>query len=121
MLVSKYTIHRSRDVLGSGKDGDPLVISRHEPGERAIFAAQFSKVLATNGVWLSLIGSTEGPPREVGPPRRSARDVMNAVEPYLEILSLRSNEFRDISEPAKAWICISRRRDVPAQPSSRHR
>ena len=117
------------DFLVECPDGGPFefVFDRgcfhvfDEPGERAIFAAQVSKVLAPNGVWLSLIGSTEGPPREVGPPRRSARDVMNAVEPYLEILSLRSNEFRDISEPAKAWICISRRRDLPAQPSSRHR
>jgi len=92
-----------------------------EPDERAQFGAQVAQVLSPCGVWLSLIGSTEGPPREVGPPRRSLRDVMDAIEPHLEILSVRSNEFRDAPEPAMAWICLSRRREVAAQPSSRHR
>lgn len=40
-----------------------------EAGEREQFAAQVAAVLAPGGLWLSLIGSTEGPPREVGPPR----------------------------------------------------
>ncbi|HEX6465653.1 MAG TPA: class I SAM-dependent methyltransferase, partial [Terriglobales bacterium] len=44
------------------------------PGERQRFAAQVAAVLAPGGLWLSLIGSTEGPPRDVGPPRRTARD-----------------------------------------------
>jgi SAM-dependent methyltransferase len=90
-----------------------------EPDERAKFAGQVAAVLAPGGVWLSLIGSTEGAPREVGPPRRSLRDVTNAIEPHLEILSVRSAEFRDVPEPAKAWICLSRCRAVPAQPSTR--
>jgi len=77
-------------------------------------------VLAPDGMWLSLIGSTEGPPREMGPPRRSLRDVADAIEPHLEILSVRSAEFRDLPEPAMAWICLSRHRKVPAQPSTRH-
>ena len=41
-----------------------------EPAERAVFALHVAAVLAPGGLWLSLIGSTEGPPREVGPPRR---------------------------------------------------
>src|SRR5512144_2993513 len=41
-----------------------------EPGERQRFAAQVAAALTPGGIWLSLIGSTEGPPREVGPPRR---------------------------------------------------
>jgi hypothetical protein len=56
----------------------------------------------------------------MGPPRRSLRDVMDAIEPHLEILSVRSAEFRDAPEPAKAWICLSGCRNVPAQPSTRH-
>jgi hypothetical protein len=44
---------------------------------------------------------------------------MNAIEPHLEILSVRSAEFRDAPEP-KAWICLSRCRAMPAQPSTRH-
>jgi SAM-dependent methyltransferase len=89
-----------------------------EPGERERFAAHVAAALAPGGLWLSLIGSTEGPPREVGPPRRSAREVVRAIEPTLEIIELRSAEFR--GHGAKAWFCLSRRRVTPAQPSTQH-
>ena len=88
-----------------------------EPGERQRFAAQVAAALAPGGVWLSLIGSTEGPSREVGPPRRSAREITVAIEPVLEIVELRSAAFR---EDTKAWFCVSRKRTIPAQPSTRH-
>ena len=89
-----------------------------EPDERRRFAAQVADALAPGGLWLSLIGSTEGPPHEVGPPRRSAREVTLAIEPALEIVELRSAEFR--GNNAKAWFCLSRQRRMPAKPSSRH-
>jgi SAM-dependent methyltransferase len=89
-----------------------------EPGERQRFAEQVAAALAPRGLWLSLIGSTEGPPREVGPPRRSAREVTLAIEPALEIVELRSAEFH--AHNAKAWFCLSRQRTMPAQPSTRH-
>jgi SAM-dependent methyltransferase len=89
-----------------------------EPGERQRFAAQVAGALAPGGLWLSLIGSTEGPSREVGPPRRSAREATLAIEPALEIVELRSAEFRDHN--TKAWFCLSRRRTMPTQPSTRH-
>ena len=88
-----------------------------EPGERERFASRVAAALAPGGLCLSLIGSTEGPPREVGPPRRSAREVTLAIEPALEIVELRSAAFR---EDAKAWFCLSRKRTVPAQASTRH-
>jgi SAM-dependent methyltransferase len=81
-----------------------------EPDERSRFASRVASILAPGGLWLSLIGSTEGPPREVGPPRRSAREVTLAVEPALEIIELRSAEFR--AHGAQAWFCLSRRRIV---------
>src|SRR5580693_3225201 len=80
-----------------------------EPEERVRFAAKVAAALAPGGLWLSLIGSTEGPPREVGPPRRSAREVILAIEPALEIVELRTAEFR--SHGAKAWFCLARRRN----------
>jgi SAM-dependent methyltransferase len=89
-----------------------------EPDERQRFAAQVAAVLAPGGLWLSLIGSTEGPPREVGPPRRSAREVTLAIEPVLEIVELRSAEFRGHGAPA--WLCLSRQRTMQAQPSTLH-
>jgi SAM-dependent methyltransferase len=89
-----------------------------EPDERQRFAAQVAAALSPDGLWLSLIGSTEGSPREVGPPRRSAREVTLAIEPALEIVELRSAEFRGSN--AKAWFCLSQQRTMPAQPSTRH-
>ena len=87
-----------------------------EPAERQRFAAQVAAALVPGGLWLSLIGSTEGAPREIGPPRRSALEVTLAIEPALEIVELRSAEFRGTD--AKAWFCLSRRRTMPAQPST---
>jgi SAM-dependent methyltransferase len=89
-----------------------------ENHERTRFAQNVAAVLVNGGVWLSLIGSTEGPPRWAGPPRRNARDVMNAIEPSLEILQFRSGEFSVGGDQLKAWLCLSRKRTIPAQPSS---
>lgn len=89
-----------------------------EPEERTRFARRVAAALKPSGLWLSLIGSTEGPPREVGPPRRSAQEVALAVEPVLEIVELRSAEFR--TRDVKAWFCLSRQRTMPAQSSTRH-
>ena len=91
-----------------------------DAADRARVAEHVAAVLAPDGMWLSLIGSTEGPPRQVGPPRRSLRDIADAIEPHLQIVSLRTAEFRDLPEPAMVWICVSRRRMAPAQPSTRH-
>jgi SAM-dependent methyltransferase len=114
------------DFLAETPEGGPFqfVFDRgcfhvfDEPDERQLFAAQVAAILAPGGLWLSLIGSTEGGPRDVGPPRRSAREVIFAIEPAMEILELRSAEFHD--HGANAWFCLSRRRTTPAQLSTRH-
>ncbi len=114
------------DFLAATSPGSPFrfVFDRgcfhvfDEPDERQRFAARVAAALAPGGLWLSLIGSTEGSPREVGPPRRSAVEVILAIEPALEVVELRSAEFHGIN--AKAWFCLSRRRTTPAQPSTRH-
>lgn len=88
--------------------------------ERRRFAQRVEAQLKPGGHWLSLIGSTEGPEREWGPPRRSARDVADALEPALEILQLRSAAFQaDLPGAAAAWYCLSRKRHIPAVPSTR--
>ncbi|MGE4054319.1 MAG: class I SAM-dependent methyltransferase [Vicinamibacterales bacterium] len=89
------------------------------PEVRARFAALVAGVLTPGGLWLSLIGSTEGAARDTGPPRRSARDIASAVEPVLEIVELRSIHFDlDLEMPPAAWLCLSRVRAAPAQPST---
>jgi SAM-dependent methyltransferase len=88
--------------------------------DRARFAANVARVLAPGGVWLSLIGSTEGPARDEGPPRRTARDVAEAVEPVLAIQELAAVYFDGTSPPAAAWRCVTRTRTVPAQLSTGH-
>lgn len=87
--------------------------------DRARFVRQVANVLGPKGRWLSLAGSTEGPKRDHGPPRRSARDLIEAVEPELELVTLRSTEF-DANTPtiAKAWLMLAGVREVPAQPST---
>ncbi|MGH8216954.1 MAG: class I SAM-dependent methyltransferase [Steroidobacteraceae bacterium] len=91
-----------------------------EPADRARFAERVASLLTRDGRWLSLIGSTEGPERDSGPPRRSARDVIGAIEPRLELIELRSIEFRDnLPQSVAAWQCLCGPRSIPAQPSTR--
>ena len=93
-----------------------------EAADRARFAANVAARLAPGGVWLSLIGSTEGPAREFGPPRRTARDVIDALEPVLAIEELAAVTFdlrAGLPLAPAAWRCVARARTVPAQPSTR--
>ncbi len=86
---------------------------------RSRFASHVARVLAPRGMWVSVIGSTEGPARDVGPPRRSARDIAAAVEPSLEIMELRGVSFRDnLPDAVRAWLCVAQKREVPAVAST---
>lgn len=85
------------------------------PSERAAVAARAAAALAPDGLWLSIIGSQDGPPRQVGPPRLSVTDIAQAVEPHLEIVSLTATQFDSLQEdPPRAWICLMRPRPRPA-------
>lgn len=79
--------------------------------ERSRFASRVAELLAPGGMWHSLIGSTDGPPRDTGPPRRSATEIVAAVEPHFEILELSSTSFdREDHGHARAWLLVARRR-----------
>jgi len=81
--------------------------------ERKTFAKQVSRHLEEKGLWLTLIGNADEKRVGPGPPQRSARDVVNAVEPYFEILSLASGHFgSNRPDPPRAWICLMRKRRV---------
>jgi len=117
-----------RDFLQAGGDLGPFdaVFDRgvfhvfDESADRAAFAGQVARALAPGGVWASVIGSTEGPARDGGPPRRTMRDIADAVEPVLECVSLTSVRL-DAQRPAhvRAWVLVARRRSVPAQLSTK--
>jgi SAM-dependent methyltransferase len=90
-----------------------------DPADQRRFAERVAGCLAADGLWVSLLGSTEGPARDQGPPRRSARDIANAVEPALEIMELRAIELdADLPGRPSGWLLLARRRAVPAQPST---
>jgi SAM-dependent methyltransferase len=79
--------------------------------ERSRFASRVCNLLSPEGLWYSLSGSTDGPPRDTGPPRLSAIEISAAVEPHFEILELRSTTFdRERHSQIRAWILMARRR-----------
>jgi hypothetical protein len=84
------------------------------PG-RSKFAERVACYLEKDGLWLSIMGSADEPPRGPdplsGPPRHSAYDITVAVEPYFEILWLKATHFdSDHPKPPKAWACLMKKR-----------
>lgn len=81
------------------------------PGKRKNLAGKVASVLSDNGLWLSLVGSCDSPPRDSGPPMRSAKNIVDAVEKYFEIQFLRAGFFGNKEEkPAKIWVCLMKKR-----------
>lgn len=79
--------------------------------ERNKYAKIVHYHLKKDGLWLALVGSRDEPPRDPGPPQRTASDITKAVEPYFQILSLYASHFdSNIKKPPKAWICLMRKR-----------
>ncbi|MCG6533839.1 MAG: class I SAM-dependent methyltransferase [Syntrophales bacterium LBB04] len=79
--------------------------------ERRMFAEKVAGHLDEAGIWLSLIGSSDEPLKRPGPPKRSARDIVVAVEPVFEILSLTATHFdSNVQNPPKAWACLMKKR-----------
>ena len=61
--------------------------------ERERYAARVSRHLCAGGRWLSVSGSTEGPARETGPPRRNLLDIALGIEPHLELIEVARTRF----------------------------
>lgn len=80
--------------------------------ERKTFAKNVASNLEKNGLWLSLIGSADERRQGPGPPQRTANDIVAAMEPYFEILSLFSSHFdSNRQNPPKCWVCLMQKRD----------
>ena len=82
-----------------------------EKEEQVLFAEKVNGLLDKDGLWLSLIGNYDDGRLDVGPPKRKARDVVEIVEPYFEILSIVQGLFDSNDEiPSKIWVCLMRKR-----------
>jgi SAM-dependent methyltransferase len=76
------------------------------------FAKNAANCLEKEGLWLSIVGGADDPPIETGLPRRTAKDIVVAVEQYFEILSLNASHFESNRlKPPKVWVCLMRKRD----------
>jgi SAM-dependent methyltransferase len=82
-----------------------------EDDDRDTLARKLAGVLEPGGLYVAVIGSTDGPPRDMGPPRRSAVDVVRALEPWFEILELVRGVIRPGEDPERpTWELVARRR-----------
>lgn len=80
--------------------------------ELSRFAENVASHLEIGGLWLTLAGNADEQERESGPPQLTAADLVATVEPYCEIITLAAGHFdSNHSDPAKAWICLMRKRD----------
>jgi SAM-dependent methyltransferase len=108
-----------QDVLDKEIEGGPF----HFAFDRGFFhvsdseevrqrlAESVSRCLDEDGLWLSLLGNADEVRRGPGPPQLSARDIVIAVEPHFEILSLVSSHFEtSLPEPPRSWVCLMRKR-----------
>jgi 2-polyprenyl-3-methyl-5-hydroxy-6-metoxy-1,4-benzoquinol methylase len=79
--------------------------------ERRHFAENVTRHLTDDGMWLSLIGSADDPPRDTGPPRLTAMEIIGVFEPLFEIQRLEAVYFdSNRARPPKAWLSLARKR-----------
>ena len=81
--------------------------------ERKKFAKKVASNLEKDGLWLSIVGNADERRQGPGPPQRTAGDIVAAVEPFFEILSLTSSHFGSNSQnPPRCWVCLMQKRDT---------
>ena len=81
--------------------------------DRRRFAQNAATHLEEAGLWLTIAGNADEDRQGPGPPQRTAGDIVLAVEPYFEILSLQSTQFgSNRPNPPRAWRCLMQKRHV---------
>ncbi len=108
-----------RDVLRDDIPGNPFnfIFDRgcfhtfDQKKQRRIFAHRVHRLLADGGYWLTLMGNADDGRFDIGPPKRTALEVVTAVEPFFEIVQLKQGRF-DSNDPvpSKIWICLMQKR-----------
>ncbi len=84
-----------------------------EDEHRARLVARVAAQLSPDALWVGMVGSTDGPPRDQGPPRRSALDIVRAVEPHFEILELNRGLLASDDDPIRpTWDVVFRKRSA---------
>ena len=79
--------------------------------ERKRFSRKAASILQTDGLWLSLTGNADELRDSPGPPQLSALQIVSAVEPWFEIVSLAAGYFDYNRLPTpKNWICLMKKR-----------
>ncbi len=82
-----------------------------EKSERIKFVENVYNILENDGLWLSLIGNYDDGRLDSGPPKRTALDIVEVVEPKFEIVLLKSGTFDSDDEiPSKIWISLMKKR-----------
>lgn len=81
------------------------------------FVKKIFNLISTNGTWLSIIGSADRPVEEfdAGPPRWTAKQIVDAVEPYFVILSLKQVYLETGGVQKTAWSLLSQKRNIDRQ------
>ena len=111
------------DILRSQIEGSPFgfVFDRgflhllDAEEQRSKCAATVNRHLDEGGLWLSLLGNADEARGGPGPPRRTARDIVYALEPSFEILSLVSSHFElRQMDSARSWVALFRKRPPEA-------
>ncbi|MBW2616649.1 MAG: class I SAM-dependent methyltransferase [Deltaproteobacteria bacterium] len=81
--------------------------------DRRRFAQNVANHLEKAGLWLTIVGNADEDRQGPGPPQRTAADIVLAVEPYFEVLSLQSSHFgSNRPNPPKAWRCLMQKRHI---------
>lgn len=109
------------DFLKNNVDGAPFDFafdrgcfhSFSSENDRRQFAKNVAAHLEEAGLWLTIIGNADEHRQGPGPPQRTAGDIVLAVEPYFEILSLTSSHFgSNRPNPPRAWRCLMQKRQA---------
>ncbi len=81
--------------------------------DRRRFAQNVAAHLLEDGLWLTIVGNADENRQGPGPPQRTAGDIVLAVEPCFELLSLTSSHFgSNHPNPPRAWRCLMQKRHV---------
>ncbi|MCF8045639.1 MAG: methyltransferase domain-containing protein [Desulfarculaceae bacterium] len=79
--------------------------------DRGRFAENAAFHLKDKGLWFCIAGISDDEREGKGPPKRSATEIVTAVEPFFEIQFIASGLMDSDSKPApKAWICLMQKR-----------